>query len=130
MSTFSVVVYTQTKSELNQRDHWAARHRRAQAQKKETHLMLALCSRQKPYGSAAKPWKPTLPCEVTLTRISPRRLDGDNLQGALKYIRDEVADWIGVDDADDRVEWSYRQENGKHAVRITIEEDKHNAIQN
>lgn len=46
---------------------------------------------------------------VTLTRIAPRRLDGDNLQRACKAVRDGVADALGVDDGDERIEWRYEQ---------------------
>jgi hypothetical protein len=59
---------------------------------------------------------------ITLTRLSPRAFDSDNLQGACKSIRDGVADWLGLDDADPRLRWEYRQEKAKmHAVRIRIE---------
>ncbi|MDB5297798.1 MAG: Bcep22 hypothetical protein [Phycisphaerales bacterium] len=62
-----------------------------------------------------------LPCVVTLTRIGPRELDGDNLQGAFKAVRDMVALELGVDDADPRVTWEYAQEPRRdHAVRIRV----------
>lgn len=65
-----------------------------------------------------------LPVTVTLTRIAPRALDGDNLQNAFKAIRDGIADRLGVDDRDSRVTWQYGQERGQprqYAVRIKIE---------
>ena len=41
------------------------------------------------------------PCTVTLTRVAPSSgLDDDNLAGALKGVRDEVAKWLRVDDRD------------------------------
>ena len=63
---------------------------------------------------------PTLPLVVTIVRIGPKALDGDNLQGSAKAVRDEVAKYLGVDDADTetRVTWAYRQERGKYGVRI------------
>lgn len=67
--------------------------------------------------------EPTLPCAVTLTRLSAGELDGDNLQGALKGVRDGVADRLGVDDRDPRVIWEYGQEHcrrGEFGVRIEI----------
>jgi hypothetical protein len=64
------------------------------------------------------------PCTVTLTRIGPKRLDDDNLAGALKAVRDAVADALGCDDADTRVKFLYAQERGatakEYAVRIEV----------
>lgn len=51
--------------------------------------------------------------EVLLTRWSPRKLDDDNLAGALKAVRDEVAAWLGLDDGDERIVWRYFQEKNK-----------------
>ena len=50
-----------------------------------------------------------LPAVVTLTRLGGKSLDGDNLQRAMKAVRDMVAAWLGVDDADKRIKWRYRQ---------------------
>jgi hypothetical protein len=57
------------------------------------------------------------PCDwrvalVRLTRQSPgpHRLDSDNLVRAFKSMRDAIALWLGVDDADARVVWTLRQE--------------------
>lgn len=61
---------------------------------------------------------------VTLTRIGPRKLDSDNLTSGFKSVRDQVADILGVDDGDERVEWICRQERGRpreYAARIRIE---------
>jgi len=46
---------------------------------------------------------------VTLTAYLPRYLDSDNLVGALKPVRDEIAEWMGVDDADHRILWECEQ---------------------
>lgn len=50
-----------------------------------------------------------LPAVVTLTRLGGKSLDGDNLQRAMKAVRDVVAKWLGCDDADKRIRWRYRQ---------------------
>jgi len=57
---------------------------------------------------------------VTLTRIAPSNgLDDDNLAGALKACRDEIAEWIGVNDRDRKtVRYEYEQERGPWGVRI------------
>lgn len=67
---------------------------------------------------------PPLPVFVRMTRCSAGELDSDNLQGALKAVRDEVARWLGVDDASKDVDWVYDQEKTKKkvcGVRIFIE---------
>lgn len=46
---------------------------------------------------------------VTLERIAAFRMDGDNLQAGFKAFRDEVADFLELDDADTRITWRYRQ---------------------
>jgi hypothetical protein len=61
---------------------------------------------------------------VRLTRVAPRRLDDDNLRGALKSPRDGVADWLGVPDDHPRVRWFYAQAvDGRpryQAVRVEV----------
>jgi hypothetical protein len=47
-------------------------------------------------------WKPNT-FLVTITRIAPSPLDDDNLPGALKAIRDEVAAFCGLDDRHERI---------------------------
>lgn len=63
---------------------------------------------------------------VTLLRPYARLpLDSDNLSGAFKSVRDEVAAFLGVDDRSDRLHWRYVQckstkDLGVH-VRLRIE---------
>lgn len=107
-----VEIPIRTVSVMNTREHHMARARRAKAHRQAAHWSLV----------AHK--KPALPCTVTLTRIAPRPLDGDNNQAAMKACRDGVADWLGVDDRDPRVTWAYDQRRGapKHyAVEVTIQ---------
>lgn len=51
--------------------------------------------------------------DLRLTRISPRRLDDDNLQAAFKGVRDEVAAYFHIDDRDPRIRFEYAQAAGK-----------------
>lgn len=106
-----------TKSESNQREHWAARAKRAKWQRNTAKLLL---------------WMPLDGCRrsdmavtVTLTRIAPRRLDDDNLRGALKAVRDAVADALGhADDSHPRLTWAYAQRRGAtgaYAVEVRVE---------
>ncbi len=46
---------------------------------------------------------------VTLERIAMRPMDADNVSAGFKSIRDEVSRFLGLDDADPRIHWHYRQ---------------------
>ena len=65
-----------------------------------------------------------LPLVVTITRVAFGRMDSDNAVAAAKYVRDTVAEWIGVNDRrEDLVEYVVRQEKGprgQYAVKIAI----------
>src|SRR5690606_5472183 len=102
------------KSEANAswHEHWGSRKKRRDNQKLVTAAEL---SHHRP---------PSAPCAVTLTRIAPRPFDSDNLARAFKAVRDQIANWLGIDDGDRRVQWHYRQERGapkQHRVRIEWE---------
>lgn len=99
----SVTLPIRTRSESNMREHWAAKHRRAKSQR----LTVALTLRPQ-----VIPLRGFAALNVMLTRVAPRRLDDDNLRGALKAVRDGVADALGVNDADERVTWLYAQRSG------------------
>ncbi len=75
-----------------------ARAKRAGKHRADTHVCLRAA--RAPYA---------LPCTITLTRIAPRELDGDNLQAGCKAARDAVALFLCADDADPRISWEYRQ---------------------
>lgn len=101
---FRVEIPIRAYSLANERVHWTKRAKRAKDHRMAAHM-------------AARAYR--LPVVVILTRIGKRKLDGDNLQGSLKSIRDGVADRLGIDDADSLVRWEYAQEIGKdYAVRI------------
>jgi crossover junction endodeoxyribonuclease RusA len=100
-------------SEANLREHWSKRARRAKAQRAAACLACR--------ASGGKSIAP--PCHIVLTRIAPRDLDTDNLARAFKAVRDGIADALGVDDGDARIEWSYRQERGapkEYAVMMQV----------
>lgn len=99
------------KSEANLRCHWSVRYRRFRAQKAQVKLSW-------PRRLSVK-----FPIVVTLVRIGPRRLDSDNLAGAGKGCRDQIAELLGVDDGDEsKVRWAYEQEKGPYGLRIEIHE--------
>ena len=98
-------------SVANIRMHWAVKARLVKGQRQKA--FNALCAVGAPMP---------LPCTIVLTRVAPRALDGDNLQSAFKATRDGVADWLGVDDGDSRLDWQYRQRSdGIRVYRVEIE---------
>ena len=110
--TCSVHIPLRTVSEANQREHWAKRARRAKLHRGTVRTVL---------GAACA--IPSPPLVVRLTRVAPRRLDCDNLRGALKACRDGVADWLGIDDGSEDITWEYEQTKGKpreYAVRVEV----------
>ncbi len=92
----------------NAREHWRQRHGRVKRERHAVGWMLKTAQR------------PDIPCTVLLTRVAPSSgLDDDNLRAALKGARDEVADWLGVNDRDAaRVRYAYAQTRGPWGVRI------------
>ena len=111
-------------SELNRRDHWAVKYRRATRQKRMAHAhTLKHAHRLRARARADR----DLCLLVKLVRIMRRRqrpYDGDNLQSGFKAIRDGIAEALGIDDGSYRIDWQYDQErgDGKGMVRIAIEE--------
>jgi len=102
-------------SEMNSREHWRARARRAATQRKAV-LMHLRARAERPAAT---------PLRVTITRVAPRRLDSDNAVTSGKHVRDAVADWLGIDDRrDDLVRYEVTQEQRPkaYAVRVRIEE--------
>jgi hypothetical protein len=94
----------------NDREHWMARARRVRGEREVV-------------AWALRGWtQPAVPCVIRLTRVAPSNgLDDDNLAGALKGVRDQVAVWLGVDDKrSDVVRYVYAQARGPWAVRIEV----------
>lgn len=124
---YETMIAMQTVSENNSREHWAIKAKRHKTQQC---LIKNRFQREWPLI--------TLPCDITLTRMSPRILDNDNLLGALKWVRDEISEYIippktyidkkgkirilkGRSDSDSRICWSYAQEKAKiQSVKIRI----------
>lgn len=102
-------------SVANMRLHWAIKAKLAKDQRTRTRMSLAAVAE----SSGAE----ILPVTVVLTRVAPRRLDGDNLQSGFKAVRDGVADWLGVDDGNGLIDWQYAQRSGRpgeYAVEIEV----------
>lgn len=88
--------------------HWRRLHTITKQQKEETYFAL--------HG---KPLPPP-PLLITITRIGPRKLDDDNLASACKYVRDQIAAAVGLDDGSDQFTWRYKQQTGKYGVEVEI----------
>lgn len=115
MNHIEVQINLPIESVANKRWHWAKLHSYHKARRLQAWALL----RQKNVGKLLGPVK------VTITRISPRTLDGhDNLRSGCKGLVDGVADWLGVPDSDPRIEWAYAQERGApkvQAARVRVE---------
>lgn len=102
---------------LNARVHWT--RRAARAKRERAVVAVALRSQWFPDVETASP-----PTTCTLARIAPRMLDDDNLAGAFKSIRDEVAAFFGVDDGPrGPIAWRYEQRREapkQYAVEIRL----------
>jgi hypothetical protein len=103
-----ITIPLRTSRGLNDRECWQARQRRV---KKERNAVAWALKTAK---------KPSIPCSVLLTRIAPSNgLDDDGLAGALKGVRDQVAEWLGVDDRHSlQVRYRYAQRRGPWGVAI------------
>ena len=113
---FSVSIPIKLPSAANFSEHWANKSKR---HKSQCNWVLAGIGRHRHHIP--------LPCKVILTRVSPRKLDDDNLAFAFKNIRDFVADLIipglapGRADGDPRITWQYEQKKEKDCkIIITV----------
>jgi hypothetical protein len=99
---------------LNARVHWTARAKRAKTER----AIIGAALRHHPFTADE------VPSTCTLVRIAPRALDDDNLAGAFKSIRDEVAAFFGVDDGPKGpIRWCYEQRREapkQYAVEIKL----------
>ena len=104
----SIMVPIRTAPGLNAREHHHDRAKRVRKEREAVAWMLKGVKR------------PSLPCSVRLTRIAPSNgLDNDNLVGSVKAVRDQVAEWLGVDDRhSDQVRYVYAQQRGTWGVCI------------
>lgn len=123
-----------TVSEANSHAHWRARQRRAKAQRFAVRMSMMGPLRVAgisdnnliPFATPGDVCRKMFATSatVTITRIAPRLIDSDNLAGSGKHVRDGVADCLGVDDRDPRVEWRVEQRKGalcEYAVEISVQ---------
>ena len=112
-------VPVRTVSEANQREHWAATHRR---KKQQQQLVGRAMARMINLGEQ---W-PKADLVVTMCRVATTAMDTDGLDISFKHVRDAVAKLLGRGDAPrDRIEWRPDQRKRtksepKYSVEIAI----------
>lgn len=115
-----VAIPIRTTTGQNVREHWANRARRVRRERKLTGLSLLHQVHWERKTSLLRVLAGAGVVSVHLERVSPRRADDDNVVGGLKSVRDELAAWLGIDDGDPRIVWSYSQTRGPFSVLVTI----------
>jgi hypothetical protein len=111
----SVTIPIRVVPEVNQRGGWQRRF----FSRTKPHKEIVFLACRTTFGATP----PKLPLVIKMTRISPGMLDDDNAVGAMKAVRDSVAQYLGINDRDNRVKWLVGQEKGKrgqYAVRIDV----------
>jgi hypothetical protein len=107
---------------LNDSVHWAVRAKATKKVRGDVRLALLLKLSTEKW---LWPIDRTLRVRVKLTRISAGEMDDDGLTGALKAVRDGVADAFGTDDSSrSSLRFEYAQEKckrGYFGVRIQID---------
>lgn len=115
-------LHTESENKHRRGMHWAASANKTAKERADVRIVLTQLDRPALH-LADRPNAFT----VTLTRIFVGELDDDNLRGALKAVRDEVAAWLGLDDRSKVIRWRYGQltcERGRWAVKIEIEDEE------
>lgn len=113
--TFKFEAPVKTISEANNRDHWRLRNVRRKEQKRDVFFSWNAALR-------GKRLRPAVPCTVKLTRLGPKLLDShDNLPISCKAVADQIAELLGVDDADPRIKFEYEQiQSTRYGVVIEV----------
>jgi hypothetical protein len=106
-TTITARVETTLARGQNNREHHRVRANRVAAEREATRLALAAGDWR---GDPVSLRRAELGARITIVRpFVTTALDGDNLSAACKAVRDEVAAFLGVDDASARLHWVYLQ---------------------
>lgn len=107
-----VIPGMQLVSAANVHAHWRVRHKHVATERAVVRAMLG----------PRMPQSPTWHVVIAIRR--PRAMDTDNMAMACKAMRDEIADWLGLDDRTDRIAWTIRDDGPigvrAHQVEVTI----------
>ena len=94
----------------NMREHYRVRAKRVKAEREATFRALTSYYADGYVMPDVLIENETQGARITLHRPWARvPLDSDNLSGAFKGVRDEVASFLGVDDRSERLHWIYTQ---------------------
>lgn len=122
-----VVIPIEVSRGQNNREHHHVRAKRVKAEREATSKALFSATTLADSFWLALANDEAMGARVTLLRPYARiPLDTDNLSGAFKGVRDEVAAFLGVDDRSERIHWRYcqvkadKRADAKH-VRCRIE---------
>lgn len=115
-----VTIPIRTTTGLNSRESWQARAKRVKRERAATMQALLAFVHWERKTKLLRVLAGAGVVSVELERVSPREADSDNVVGGLKAVRDEVAAWLGIDDGDPRIVWSYSQSRGPFAVKVSI----------
>ncbi len=114
-TTTTIAIPLKLGAALNARVHWTARAKRSKTER----AIVGAALRHHPFTAEETP------STCTLVRVAPRALDDDNLAGAFKSIRDEVASFFDVDDGPKGpIAWHYAQRKGEpkqYGIEIKLE---------
>lgn len=103
----------------NMREHYRVRASRVKAEREAT--WNALPSLLWDGSTMASCMTDDRGARITLHRPWARvPLDSDNLSGAFKGVRDEIADFLGVDDRSERLHWIYTQSKQSKGTLPTV----------
>jgi hypothetical protein len=92
--------------------HWRVRHRETQIWKEEVYFAVRGMRPEKPYPKA----------KVTIDRRSLRKLDEDNLYGAIKPVLDALRySHILLDDSTEHIQLTVTQSRGEPLTRIEVQ---------
>lgn len=134
-----VPVLTESESNASDVEHWSKKHKRHRYQKDITawYLQAALMKlssagtptamRKSTHPQAPVPFQKVPvafldgPLVVNLIRHATRKLDSDNIEGALKSIRDSVAIFLGRDDSEKgNIDWREKEQRIGRVVGVMI----------
>lgn len=108
-------------SKANLREHWRKSAARTKKHRETTRLV-TLGHARPAIALAKAALAAQFKVTVSFCRIAKQQLDDDNLRSALKAVRDEMADLLGLkNDRDPRVEWVYSERKALNARTHQLE---------
>lgn len=117
---YFLTVPIRTRSEANQREHWAVKAKRVKSQR--TAIGIYWRQIRNTIRAQISGAVDLTGLDVTLTRLAPRELDDDNLSGSFKAIRDQIASELCLDDRDKRIKFRYDQrKQPEYGVEVRFE---------